>query len=81
MSADQALFSINSTTGALSFFSVPNFEAPGSANNDNTHQVTVTAIVNSDVVSSALVIVVTDADESATISGASTGEATERNGT
>jgi uncharacterized protein YcfL len=61
--ADQALFSIESDTGALRFISAPNFEAPGSANNDNTYRITVTASANADVVSSAVVIVVTDAEE------------------
>jgi hypothetical protein len=38
---DQAKFQINSTTGALSFITAPNFEAPGSAANSNSYVVQV----------------------------------------
>ena len=39
--ADQARFQINSSTGALSFQSAPNFEAPADAGADNIYNVTV----------------------------------------
>jgi hypothetical protein len=41
--ADAAKFSINATTGALSFVTAPNFEAPTDANADNVYLVTVRA--------------------------------------
>ena len=41
--ADQALFSIGATSGALTFNSAPNFEAPSDANTDNDYLVTVEA--------------------------------------
>ena len=41
--ADQALFSINTNTGALTFATAPNFEAPADANTDNAYAVEVTA--------------------------------------
>ena len=41
--ADAAKFSINATTGGLSFVAAPNFEAPTDANGDNVYQVVVTA--------------------------------------
>src|SRR5207247_4178497 len=41
--ADAAKFTINSTTGALSFVTAPNFEAPSEANADNVYLVTVRA--------------------------------------
>ena len=39
---DQALFSINETTGELNFLSAPNFEAPLDTDADNNYQVQVT---------------------------------------
>ncbi len=39
--ADQGLFTINPTTGALTFQSAPNFEAPGDAGGDNVYDVRV----------------------------------------
>ncbi|WP_208867785.1 beta strand repeat-containing protein, partial [Mesorhizobium delmotii] len=41
--ADAALFSINATTGALSFVNAPNFEAPGDAGGNNVYDVIVSA--------------------------------------
>ena len=38
---DAALFTIDSTTGALAFVSAPDFEAPTDAGSDNTYEVTV----------------------------------------
>ena len=37
--ADAALFAIDSATGALSFLSAPNYEAPGDAGGDNVYDV------------------------------------------
>ena len=39
--ADAALFSINSSTGALTFNTAPDFETPGDAGADNVYDVTV----------------------------------------
>ncbi|QDU99016.1 DUF2341 domain-containing protein [Lignipirellula cremea] len=44
--ADQARFTINATTGALSFAMAPDFEAPTDANADNVYQVEVSASDN-----------------------------------
>ncbi|HSW20916.1 MAG TPA: cadherin domain-containing protein, partial [Ramlibacter sp.] len=41
--ADQAKFSIDATTGVLSFASAPDYESPGDADGDNTYMVQVTA--------------------------------------
>lgn len=43
---DQSLFSIDSSTGELSFVSAPNFEAPGDDDNNNVYVVEVTATDN-----------------------------------
>jgi hypothetical protein len=40
---DSALFTINSTTGLLSFRAAPNFEAPADSDRDNVYNVVVTA--------------------------------------
>lgn len=40
--ADQAAFTLDANTGLLSFSSVPDFEIPGDANNDNQYEITVT---------------------------------------
>ena len=41
--ADAANFSIDAATGALSFVSAPDYEAPSDSNGDNVYQVTVSA--------------------------------------
>ncbi len=41
--ADQAFFSIDANTGALSFNNTPDFETPEDADNDNTYEVLVAA--------------------------------------
>src|SRR5262249_31871488 len=41
--ADAAKFTVNSTTGALSFITAPNFEQPGDANGNNIYDVIVRA--------------------------------------
>ena len=41
--ADAAKFTVNASTGALSFVSAPNFEAPADSNGDNVYQVVVSA--------------------------------------
>ncbi len=41
--ADATLFTIDSTTGALSFVSAPDFEAPGDSDGDNVYDVIVSA--------------------------------------
>jgi hypothetical protein len=40
---DEALFNINATSGAVTFITAPNFEAPGDADSDNVYDITVTA--------------------------------------
>jgi hypothetical protein len=41
--ADAALFTINATTGVLSFVNAPNFEAPGDSSADNVYNLTIQA--------------------------------------
>ena len=67
--ADQALFSIDSGTGALTFKSAPNFEAPADANTDNAYAVEVTATSGTGTrqltVTQAITVTVTDDDTEA----------------
>lgn len=68
-SFDSATVNLNSSNGALSFKSAPNFEAPIDANGDNNYQVTVRATDAAGNFSElALTISVTDVDETSTIS-------------
>ena len=66
--ADNSRFNLNSATGALTFISSPNFEAPGSAAGTNTYTVRVRA---SDAAGNSAVqsvtITVTDLDEVAPV--------------
>lgn len=61
--ADAALFSINSTTGALSFIAAPNFETPADAGADNVYNVTVRASDGTFSDTKALTISVSDVNE------------------
>jgi hypothetical protein len=62
--ADAARFSMNASTGELSFRTAPNFETPADSNSDNLYQVTVT--VSDGIaapVAQNLQVAVTDVDE------------------
>ncbi len=61
--ADAGLFSINPATGALSFSTAPNFEAPADAGGDNVYNVTVQVSDGSLTDTQALTITVTDVNE------------------
>lgn len=62
--ADVALFTINSSTGALSFLSAPNFEAPADADTNNTYVVGVRATdAATNATTQTLTVTITDADE------------------
>jgi hypothetical protein len=67
---DAALFSIDATTGALSFIAAPNFEAPGDAGGDNVYDVVVSASDGSFTDSRALAVSVGNANEGVTIDSA-----------
>ncbi len=61
--ADAALFTIDGSTGALSFLSAPNRESPSGFNGDNVYLVTVQASDGTFSDTQALSISVTDVDE------------------
>jgi hypothetical protein len=73
---DQAKFTINPNTGAVSFLSEPNFEQPGDANADNAYVVVVTATDNNGNASQqTLTITVLDLDDTAPAIGGPSGGA------
>ena len=60
--ADASLFNLNASTGALSFISAPDFEAPSDANGDNIYNLTLSVIDGRNGVAN-LEVVVTVTDE------------------
>jgi VCBS repeat-containing protein len=65
--ADAALFTIDTTTGALSFLSAPNYEAPADANADNVYDVVVQVSDGTATDSQALAVSVTNVNEAPAI--------------
>ena len=66
---DASLFSIDSSTGELSFTNTPNFESPLDNGQDNTYELTITATDSSNnSTSQAITISVQDLNEAPTIS-------------
>jgi VCBS repeat-containing protein len=64
-SADSNLFMIDQSSGALSFVSPPDFEAPSDANGDNIYEIAVSATDSGGLsTTSPLTIAVTDIEES-----------------
>jgi hypothetical protein len=61
--ADAALFSINATTGVLSFVSAPNAESPQDAGGNNVYDVTVQVSDGAATDSQAIAVTVTDVNE------------------
>ena len=72
---DRALFSINRTSGALTFTTAPDFEALGSANNSNVYEVAITASDGTNNAMQTITITVTN-DPSDDILGFSQAEET-----
>ncbi len=70
--ADAAKFSINSSTGALSFVSAPDYEAPTDADSDNVYNVTVQVSDGLNTDSQALAVNVTNVNEAPTVTSAAT---------
>ncbi len=70
--ADAALFNINATTGAVTFKSSPNYEAPTDAGGNNVYDVNVTASDGTNTTTKAVAITVTNVNEAPTITSAAT---------
>jgi RTX calcium-binding nonapeptide repeat (4 copies)/Cadherin domain len=74
--ADASAFAINSTTGALSFVSSPNFENPSDTGLDGTYDVVVQVSDGTNVDSQAIAVTVTDQNEAPTITSGNGNTAT-----
>jgi VCBS repeat-containing protein len=79
---DAALFDINATTGAVTFKSAPNYEAPTDAGGNNVYDITVGTSDGTNNTTKAVAITVTNVNEAPVItSGAAAGFAENGNGT
>ena len=65
--ADAAQFTINATTGVLSFVAAPNFEAPTDAGGNNVYDVTVQVSDGSLTDTQAIAVTVTNVNENAPV--------------
>ena len=66
--ADADLFTIDPSTGAVTFNAVPNYEAPADSGGDNVYDFSVTASDGTNTVSQAVAATVTDVNEAPTSS-------------
>lgn len=71
---DAALFSINQTTGTLTFLASPDFEAPADNNGDNAYEVTVSASDGVNTTNQAITVSVTDVDETVPVVNGTPGD-------
>ena len=65
--ADQSAFSINSSSGVLSFTTAPDFESPTDSGSDNTHVVEITATDGTTPVAQSVTVTVTNLNDSAPV--------------
>ena len=79
--SDLSLFTIDPASGALSFNSAPDFEAPQDQNSDNTYQLTITASDGEHQSSQELTITVTNVNEAPSFTETSVVLATAENNT
>ncbi|WP_323761805.1 cadherin domain-containing protein [Maricaulis sp.] len=70
--ADAGAFSINSSTGALTFTATPDFEAPVDADGNNVYEVTIRASDGVNTTDQTVTITVDDVDEAPAFTSAST---------
>ena len=75
--ADAAFFAINASTGALSFISAPNYEAPTDAGADNVYDVTILVSDGTNTDSQALAVTVTNVNETPTVTSSATASVAE----
>ena len=75
--ADASKFSINSTTGVLTFIAAPNFEAPTDVGGNNIYDVVVKVSDGSLSDTQAIAVTVTNANEAPTITSAATASTVE----
>ena len=69
--ADSSLFTLDPTSGVLSFNQAPDFENPADNNSDNTYELELSVDDGANTSSQAIVVTVTDVDEAPTFTSAS----------
>jgi VCBS repeat-containing protein len=69
---DSAFFSINTSSGALTFLAAPNFEAPADSGADNTYVVQVTATDGTNPVNQTITVTVTNVNEAPSFTSSAT---------
>ena len=74
---DAALFSINATSGVVTFNASPNFELPGDVGNNNVYDFTVNASDGTLMSTRAVAITVTNVNEAPTVTSATTANVAE----
>ena len=79
--ADAALFSIDASTGEVSFLAAPDFETPLDADGDNVYEITVTASDGSNSDLQAVSITVTNQNEFAPVFTSATTDAVDEDST
>ena len=75
--SDAEAFSIDASSGGLSFANAPDFEAPADADGDNTYELSLQASDGKASVSQVLAISVTDVNEAPSITSAASADVTE----
>ena len=75
--SDAEAFSIDASSGAVSFANAPDFEAPADADGDNTYELSLQASDGKASVSQSLSISVTDVNEAPSITSAASADVTE----
>ena len=79
--ADASLFTLDPTSGDLSFNSPPNYEQPSDADADNTYQLSITATDDANQATQDVAITVTDVNEAPSFTAASVALGTAENNT
>ena len=69
---DAGDFSIDSSTGEVTFASTPNFESPADGDTDNTYEFTVKATAGTDAITRAVTVKVVNVNEPITVTGPAT---------
>ena len=77
--ADAALFTLNSTSGALAFITPPNFEQPTDQDANNVYQLAITATDGANQASQDLTITIADSNEAPSFAEASVALSTAEN--
>ncbi|WP_417481960.1 cadherin domain-containing protein [Maricaulis sp.] len=75
--ADAADFTINASTGAVTFVGAPDFEGPDDANADNTYELTIRASDGTNTTDQDITITVNDVDEAPVFSSGATASVAE----